>query len=97
MGKTWIKIKRLRIFRYNQKPDDMKAVCANCNHWAPEAPVVANKENYGECNKLSHLESKMDPDYIIPVLNDGRPMDPNVKAIEFITGANFGCNQFASA
>lgn len=75
----------------------MKKVCSNCNYWEPKAPVVANKEDYGECNKLSHLESKMDPDYIIPVLNDGRPLDPNTKSIEFITGANFGCNQFASA
>ncbi|MEX2569246.1 MAG: hypothetical protein WD431_25100 [Cyclobacteriaceae bacterium] len=75
----------------------MKNVCSNCNYWEPEAPVVANKENYGECNKLSHLESKMDPDYIIPVLNNGKPVDQDTKSIEFITGAGFGCNQFASA
>lgn len=43
----------------------MNKVCSNCNYWEPKAAVVAKKENYGECNKLSHLESKMDPDYII--------------------------------
>ncbi len=75
----------------------MERVCSNCNYWAPEAPIVAKKENYGECNKLSHIESKMDPDYIIPVLNDGKPIDSNSKEIEFITGASFGCNQFARA
>ncbi len=75
----------------------MEMICSNCNHWVPEAPVAAKKENYGECNKLSHIESEMDPDYIIPVLNNGRPLDANTKAIEFITGSTFGCNQFASA
>ena len=75
----------------------MDYTCQNCNYWEPEAPVVAEKENYGECNKLSHVESKMDPDYIIPVLNEGKAIEKNAKSIEFITGANFGCNQFASA
>jgi hypothetical protein len=75
----------------------MERVCSNCNYWAPEAPIVANKKDFGECNKLSHLESKMDPDYIIPVLNDGKPVNQNSKAIEFVTGAAFGCNLFASA
>lgn len=75
----------------------MEYVCKNCNYWHPQAPVVQNKDSYGECNKLSHLESEMDPDYIIPVLNDGKAINQNAKAIEFITGANFGCNQFAEA
>lgn len=75
----------------------MEKTCSNCNHWAPDAPVVAKRENFGECNKLSHLESAMDPDFIIPVLNDGKPLSPDTKGIEFITGAGFGCNQFASA
>ncbi len=75
----------------------MQAICRNCNHWAPQAPVVSRKKDYGECNKLSHLESKMDPDYIIPVLNDGKVIEGDSKAIEFITGASFGCNQFAEA
>jgi hypothetical protein len=71
----------------------MERVCSNCNYWAPEAPVVANKKDFGECNKLSHVESKMDPAYIIPVLNDGKP----INSVEFVTGAGFGCNHFASA
>ncbi|MFW5760010.1 MAG: hypothetical protein ACOCXH_03400 [Cyclobacteriaceae bacterium] len=75
----------------------MESICQNCNYWEPEAPVVAQREDYGECNKLSHIESKMDPDFIIPVLNDGKAIDQNAKSIEFITGATFGCNQFASA
>lgn len=75
----------------------MESICKNCNHWEPEATVVMNKDNYGECNKLSHLESKMDPDYIIPVLNNGKVMDKDSKSVEYITGANFGCNQFAEA
>jgi len=75
----------------------MENTCRNCDHWEPEAQVVANNSNYGECNKLSHLESKMDPDYIIPVLNGGKAIDKNAKEVEFITGANFGCNQFATA
>ncbi|MDX1628048.1 MAG: hypothetical protein R3345_05080 [Fulvivirga sp.] len=74
----------------------MEANCSNCDYWHPEAPVVANKENYGECNKLSHLESKMDPDYIIPVLNEGKAIDKNAKSIEFITKANFGCTEFTA-
>ena len=75
----------------------MENTCSNCNHWAPQAPIAQNKSDYGECNKLSHIESKMDPDYIIPVLNQGRPIEKNAKEIEFITGASFGCNQFARA
>ena len=75
----------------------MESTCNHCNHWAPEAPVVQNKQNYGECNKLSHVESDMDPDYIIPVLNGGKPIDRNGQPVEFITGASFGCNQFAQA
>jgi hypothetical protein len=75
----------------------MENTCNHCNHWTPQAPIVAKKENYGECNKLSHIESKSDPDYIIPVLNEGKAIDKNAKTIEFITGANFGCNQFARA
>ena len=39
----------------------------------------------------------MNPDYIIPVLNGGKPLDKGAKPIEFITGAEFGCNQFAQA
>lgn len=75
----------------------MENVCSNCNHWAPKAPLVTNRDNYGECNKLSHLESKMDPDYLIPVLNHKQVLDDQAKEIEYLTGANFGCNQFASA
>ncbi len=75
----------------------MESTCNNCNYWEPQAAVAKNRDNYGECNKLSHLESKDDPDYIIPVLNEGKVVERNAKAIEYITGASFGCNQFARA
>jgi hypothetical protein len=75
----------------------MENTCRNCEFWEPSAPVVAKKENYGECNKLSHVESKQDPDYILPVLNNGKVLNDSPEEVEFITGASFGCNQFVSA
>jgi len=75
----------------------MQNICNNCNHWEPQAPVVAQKENFGECNKLSHLDSVKEPEFIIPVLNNGKLKQNDSKSVEFITGANFGCNQFATA
>ncbi len=75
----------------------MQNTCIHCNHWEPAAPVVQNKKDYGECNKLSHVESDMDPDFIIPVLNGGKPIAKGTNPFEFITTADFGCNQFAQA
>lgn len=76
----------------------METVCKNCDYWKPEAPVVAKKENYGECDKLGHITETMHPDYILPVLNDGKLVsDAKQKEVEYITMANFGCNQFRAA
>lgn len=75
----------------------MESTCRNCDFWEPNAAVVANKDNYGECNKLSHTETAKNPEFILPVLNNEKVFDDQGNEIEFITGANFGCNQFASA
>lgn len=72
----------------------METVCRNCDYWKPEAPVVAKKDNYGECDKLGHITADMHPDYILPVLNDGKLVTIGAKEVEYITMASFGCNQF---
>ena len=72
----------------------METICKNCYYWKPEAPIVAHKNNVGECDKLGHITNAMKPEYILPVLNDGKPITDGGKEIEYITMANFGCNQF---
>ena len=74
----------------------MEATCNHCTFWAPQAPVVQAKENFGECNKLSPSKSTS-PEFILPVLNDGKVVSDQETGMEYITGASFGCNQFASA
>ena len=69
--------------------------CRECNYWEPEAPVAKNKENLGECNKLSHPEVEMKSEYLLPVLN-GQDLE-KMEDTEILTAANFGCNQFAQA
>ena len=75
----------------------MEYLCRNCNYWNQEAPAVENKSDVGECEKLSHITNVTEPELILPVLHDGRPITDGRKEIEFITVANFGCNQFQAA
>ena len=66
----------------------MEATCKSCNHWENETPAVQNRDNFGECEVLS--ESGMR--YVLPVLQD-----QSASASEFITSADFGCNQYDAA
>lgn len=75
----------------------METICKNCDYWKTSAPVVAEKTNYGECDKLGHITDQMKPEYILPVLNDGKLVSEGNKEIEYITIASFGCNQFKAA
>ena len=75
----------------------MEYVCKKCNYWNQEAPVVQDKENMGECERLSHVTDVVNPEFILPVLNDGKPVSDGRSEIEFITMAHFGCNQFSEA
>jgi len=67
--------------------------CSECTFWAPEAPIVKEKENMGECNKLSHPKIEIDKDLLLPVLEGQDMMD--MKQTEILTTADFGCNQFS--
>ncbi len=66
----------------------MQAICNNCNHWDTATPAVQERQGFGECNELSH--PKADMHFILPVIQNGDPRE-----VEFITGAEFGCNHFA--
>ncbi len=63
----------------------MEATCKSCNHWENEAPAVQNRDGFGECEVLNESSMK----FILPVLQN-----QSVNATEFITNADFGCNQF---
>ena len=62
----------------------MEATCKSCNHWENEAPAVANKTNFGECEVLTDSGMK----YVLPVNQD------ESAGSGIITSADFGCNQF---
>lgn len=72
----------------------METTCNNCNHWEHTMAKLnaSNPEDFGVCNELS--DHNMDPDFIIPVLNQGRPVPENGDHYDYITGAYFGCNHF---
>ncbi len=67
----------------------MEATCKTCNHWEDHAPAVQNRENFGECEVLSNNGMK----FVLPVLQD----QSAPTGAEFITSAEFGCNQYDSA
>lgn len=72
----------------------MEATCNHCTHWEHEqAKVNTPSDQFGVCNELS--DHNMDPEYIVPVLNDGKPIPEKGQHYEYITGASFGCNHFA--
>ena len=68
----------------------MDATCNHCSHWDTATPAVTDKQGFGECNELSQPKANMY--YILPVVQSGDPRE-----VEFITGAEFGCNHFAPA
>ena len=68
----------------------MDATCNNCNHWDTAAPAVSDKSGFGECNELSHPKAEMR--FILPVVQNTDP-----SSVEFLTGADFGCNHFQPA
>ena len=72
----------------------MEATCNQCTHWE-KTPAKLNTptDQFGKCNELS--DASMDPEFIVPVLNDGRPVPEKEGHYDYITGANFGCNHFA--
>ena len=75
----------------------MECICKNCNHWNREAPIVENKSDVGECERLGHISNVNTPEFILPVINNGAPVSKGNEEIEYITVANFGCNQFSAA
>lgn len=71
----------------------MDATCSNCNHWDTDTAAVkaqATTTGFGECNELSNPKAEMH--FILPVIQNGDP-----RQVEFITGAEFGCNHFQAA
>ena len=68
----------------------MDATCKNCDHWENDSPVVAKKENMGECNALGSDDSGSM--YVLPVVNAEQKPDN----YGLLTGADFGCNQFSA-
>lgn len=72
----------------------MEATCNNCNHWEQTQTKLnaVNSENFGVCNELS--DHNLAPEYIVPVLNDGKPVSEKGGHYDYITGAQFGCNHF---
>ena len=66
--------------------------CSNCNFWKPDAPLVAGRPEMGACNKLRHPGVEMKSEYVLPVVNSIAVSD---RKMEFLTGANFGCNHYA--
>ena len=68
----------------------MDATCNHCSHWDTATPAVTDKQGFGECNELSQPKANMY--YILPVIQNGDPRD-----VEFITGAEFGCNHFQAS
>lgn len=76
----------------------MQATCDHCTHWEQTSTMEAsdkNKNEFGKCNELT--EEHREPEYIIPVLNNGKPVTDKVDHYAFMTGAKFGCNHFAQA
>ncbi len=63
----------------------MEATCKTCNHWETAAPVVQNRDGFGECDVLSESGMK----YVLPVLQE-----QSANATDIITSADFGCNQY---
>lgn len=72
----------------------MEATCNHCNHWEQAQAKIntAVSDEFGRCNELS--DHNMDPDFIVPVLNDGKPVSEKGEHYDYITGASFGCNHF---
>lgn len=72
----------------------MEATCNHCNHWEKDQAKVntPKPEVFGRCNELSH--HSFAPEYIVPVLNNGRPISQSGEDYDYITGADFGCNHF---
>ena len=72
----------------------MEATCNHCNHWEHTQAKLNNEQSdpFGRCNELS--DHNLDPAYIVPVLNDGKPVSQKGEHYDYITGANFGCNHF---
>lgn len=81
----------------NLKSINMEATCNHCTHWEQtqnklNSTSVRTPEQFGVCNELS--DAQLQPEYIVPVLNNGKPVREKEGHYEYITGANFGCNHF---
>lgn len=72
----------------------MEPTCNHCSHWEETQAKLntAKADAYGRCNELS--DHNLDPEYIVPVLNNGKPVSQNGEHYDYITGADFGCNHF---
>lgn len=63
----------------------MDATCKNCNHWEDEQ---VQQDNLGECDVLGTAKGGM---FVLPVINSQIQSAGN-----FLTNADFGCNQFSA-
>lgn len=72
----------------------MDATCNHCNHWEQSQAKLntPKSDDFGRCNELS--DHNLAPEFIVPVLNDGKPVSEKGEHYDYITGANFGCNHF---
>ncbi len=65
----------------------MEATCKTCNHWENSTPVAQQRDNFGACEVLSESGMK----FVLPVLQS-----QSANSTDFITSADFGCNQYDS-
>jgi hypothetical protein len=66
--------------------------CNHCTYWEQGHNVFEQEDEFGHCHKLG--DDQIDPEFIIPVLNNGQPVTEKVNHFEFVTGAKFGCNHW---
>jgi hypothetical protein len=72
--------------------ESTEKTCGHCTYWDQGHNNFEQQDQFGQCQKLG--EDQIDPEYIIPVLNDGHPISEKVDHYDFVTGAKFGCNHW---
>ena len=79
----------------NLKNSNMEATCNHCNHWnQDEEKVKMQSPEFGVCDELTGQHA-MEPEYVLPLVHEGRMNDKTPEQFEMITGAQFGCNHFS--
>ena len=70
----------------------MEHTCKNCNHWDADKEALKD-DDFGVCEKLSNGANERS-DLIIPVTGHERIDNMDNKKVDYVTGSEFGCNQF---